>query len=361
MKRQRKKAFVSNPLANATGKQYNDSGKTLTLDASKLGQAGKLSTPQKPYNPEQCSMYVLPTNYKDFNFSQVDGPTITLKHYVNNILGEKDEKLPVSANNSGISSSFMLGLEEATFDTVSAGLGFFRAYKNGYIEKIYDEINKHFKNRSWYDEYLKNTDYYVKGNENCFVYKLIDANIFAGDLDITNSRIFDNVKIAILRFIFNPNGFFENGYANIKNTNAYWVKKVRDKINEFDWIDVASLGLRRVSKEWAKNYFEDEYEKKIVKPNEEIYKKAKEANSKKIDYLQIVKENAALLTVNSVEERKRWSDAITDKPLQRGEISYSGNEDEEENQNRKTNSDKIMILVAGCVLFGIFLLKRKSK
>lgn len=36
MRRQKKKAFVSNPLANAMGKDYTNSGKTLTLDTSKL-------------------------------------------------------------------------------------------------------------------------------------------------------------------------------------------------------------------------------------------------------------------------------------------------------------------------------------
>jgi len=51
MKRQRKKAFVSNPLANATGKQYTNSGKEFTLDTSKIPLA-KLQQLAKPTKVE---------------------------------------------------------------------------------------------------------------------------------------------------------------------------------------------------------------------------------------------------------------------------------------------------------------------
>ena len=363
MKRQREKIYVSNPLANATGKQYEKSGKTLTLDTSKLGQAGKLTTPQKPYKPEQCSMYVLPMNYRSFNFSQKGGKTITFNKYVENCLGLRaGSTLPVSEDTAGISSTWMLGLsdDKISMDVVQAAFGFFKAYKRGYIQKIFDEINKHFKNGSWYDEYLKNSYYYTAEDASGFVYSVIDANIFAGDIDITDSSIFDNVKIAILRFIFDQQGFFENGYTNIKKINDNTAKSVRKKIKEFGIEDILSLGITRADKAVSEAYFNAEYKRKITKPNEEIYKKAKEVNDKKKTYKQIVKENSALLTDNPVEERKRWSDATTDKPTLRGAYSENKHQNNEnEHQNRKTNSDKTMLLVAVGVLVGIFFLKKK--
>ncbi len=364
MKRQRNKAFVSNPLANATGKQYTESGKTLTLDASKLEQVGKLSTPQKPYNPEKCSMYVLPVNYRSFNFSQKGGKTITFKRYVENCLGLKaGSTLPVSEDSAGISSTWMLGLsdDKISFDIFRASSGFFKAYEGGFIQKIFDEINKHFEDRSWYDEYLKNPYYYPNETTSGYVYSVIENNLFAGDLDIKDSKVFDNVKTAILRFIFNQNGFFENGYTNIKKLNDNTAKSVRKKIKDFGVEDILSLGITRANKSASEAYFNAEYERKITKPNEDIYNKAKEANDKKKDYIQILKENAALLTDNPLEERKRWSDATTDKPTLRGTYSENKHQNNEnEHQNRKTNSDKTMLLVAIGVLVGIFFLKKKT-
>ena len=51
MRRQTKKVFASNPLANATGKQFTESGKTLTLDTSKLSTV-KLQQLAKPTKVE---------------------------------------------------------------------------------------------------------------------------------------------------------------------------------------------------------------------------------------------------------------------------------------------------------------------
>lgn len=72
MKRERKKAFVSNPLANATGRQFEDSGikKPITLDMSKLKiiqnarinqtaiQKEKSLVPN--FNVEECTYAILP-------------------------------------------------------------------------------------------------------------------------------------------------------------------------------------------------------------------------------------------------------------------------------------------------------------
>lgn len=70
MKRQRKKVFVSNPLANATGKQFTDSGKTLTLDTSKLNVLKNAQIKQQlikrdkslvpDFKTEECTYAILP-------------------------------------------------------------------------------------------------------------------------------------------------------------------------------------------------------------------------------------------------------------------------------------------------------------
>lgn len=363
MKRQREKIYVSNPLANATGRQYEKSGKTLTLDTSKLGQAGKLTTPQKPYKPEQCSMYILP-RYKDFNFSQKGGKTITFNKYVEYCL-----KLTIPQNNlpvstmAGISSTYMLGLsdDKISMDVVQAGLGFFKAYDRGYIQKIFDEINKHFKNRSWYDDYLQKSEYYWDKTTSGYVYSVIDENIFAGDLDITNSEILDNVKIAILRFIFNQQGFFTNGYNNVKKYNEDIAKKIRKKISEFGAEDIFTLGLSRVEKAASEAYFNEEYNRKITKPNEKTYNDAKEANDKKKTYEEVLTNNANALSNNLKEERQRKELGTLDRPSTRGNIPDSEDNDKNKTGATKTNSDKTMLFVAIGVLFGLFFLKRKYK
>lgn len=363
MKRQREKIYVSNPLANATGKQYTESGKTLTLDRSKLKQVGKLSTPQKPYKPEQCSMYILP-RYKDFNFSQKGGKTITFNKYVEYCL-----KLTIPQNNlpvstmAGISSTYMLGLsdDKISMDDVQAGLGFFKAYDRGYIQKIFDEINKHFENRSWYNDYLQKSEYYWDKTTSGYVYSVIDENIFAGDLDITNSEILDNVKIAILRFIFNQQGFFANGYNNVKKYNEDIAKKIRKKISEFGAEDILTLGLSRAEKAASEAYFNEEYNRKITKPNEKTYNDAKEANDKKKTYEEVLTNNANALSNNLKEERQRKELGTLDRPSTRGNIPDSEDNDKNKTGARKTNSDKTMLFVAIGVLFGLFFLKRKYK
>lgn len=70
MKRQREKIFVSNPLANATGRQYEKIGKTLTFDTGKLeiiqNARIKQETIKKEkyllpdYKVEECTYAVLP-------------------------------------------------------------------------------------------------------------------------------------------------------------------------------------------------------------------------------------------------------------------------------------------------------------
>lgn len=362
MRRQRNKAFVSNPLANATGMQYKDSEKTLTLDTSKLEQVGKLSTPQKPYNPEKCSMYILP-RYKDFNFSQKGGKTITFNKYVEYCL-----KLTIPQNNLpvstmvGISSTWMLGLsdDKISSDIVKAALGFFKAYDRGYIQKIFDEINKHFENRSWYDEYLKNKSYYFSQTTSGFVYAIIEKNIYAIDLGITNSGVLDNVKIAILRFIFDQQGFFDNGYTNAKKYNEDIAKRIRKKISEFGAEDIFTLGLSRAEKSASEAYFNEEYNRKITKPNEKTYNDAKEANSKKKSYLTILTTNVNALTDDLTQEKKDQSENTTDPVTESGTIPSSNDFPDKDNQ-KKTNSDKTMLLVAVCVLIGLFFLKRKYK
>ena len=361
MKRKKSRTIAMNPLANATGKQYTGTGKEFTLDTSKRSNL-ELKAPQKPYNPAKCGMFLSP-KYKEFNFSQKGGPTITQKRYVNNILGEKDEKLPVTDGRFP-SSAFLLNIGEETIRVpqLQAVNGFWEAYNKGFIQKVYDKINDFFARRSWYDEYIKNPKYYGSKDKGGFVWDLIEQNIFAADvLKKPQSDIFENTKVAILRYIMYPQEIVEKGYKEAKEYNERIAKSTRKMITNFDWKDIASLGLTQINKQWAKNYFEDEYEDKITKPNEDIYKKTEEANKDKKTYSDVLLNNANILTENPTEERRRWDSTQTDSSSAEGTGSYGNGSGDWNKGATKSNGDKTMLLAAAGILAGIFFFKRKFK
>lgn len=350
-----------NPLANATGKRYTGTGKEFTLDTSKLSNLGT-NTPQKPYNPAKCGMFLLP-KYKEFDFSQKGGPTITQRRYVNNILGEKDEKLPVTDGRFP-GSAFLLniGVETIGVPQFQAVNGFWEAYNKGFIQKVYDKINDFFARRGWYDDYLKNYEYYYNKDKGGFVWDLIEQNIFAADvLKKPQSDIFENTKVAILRYIMYPQEIVEKGYKEAKEYNERIAKSTRKMITNFDWKDIASLGLTQINKQWAKNYFEDEYEDKITKPNEDIYKQTNEKNKDKKTYIQILEENANKLTADETQERIRKNNGLQSSGEIEGTGSYGNGSGDWNKAEIKNNSDKTMLLVAVGILAGIFFFKRKFK
>lgn len=351
-----------NPLANATGKQYTGTGKEFTLDTSKLSNL-ELKAPQKPYNPAKCGMFLLP-KYKEFNFSQKGGPTITQKRYVENCLGLKAGRtLPVTDGRFP-GSAFLLNIGEETVGVpqIQAANGFWEAYNKGFIQKVYDKINEFFAKRSWYDEFLKNTKYYTSTNKGGFMWDLIEQNIFAADvLKKPQSDIFENTKVAILRYIMYPQEIVDKGYKEAKAYNERIAKSTRKMITNFDWKDIASLGFNRINKAASEAYFNDEYGDKITKPNEDIYKQATEANKGKKTYLQVLKENANELTEDTVAERRRWNEATNDADTAEGTGSYNNGSGDWNKGITKSNGDKTMLLAAAGILVGIFYIKRKFK
>lgn len=352
------------PLANATGREYTDSGKELNIDTSGVQIFNKKLPPLKPYKPEKCSMFVLP-KYKAFNFSQVGGPTITQRKYV-----EKCWKLAVPQNNLPVeeirepSTAVLLNIGEETVAVpqFKAANGFWAAYNNGFIQKVYDKINEFFSKRSWYDEYIKNPKYYGSKDKGGFVWDLIEQNIFAADvLKNPQSDVFENTKVAILRYIMYPQDFMNKGYKGAKEYNEKIADSTRKKITEFNWKDVLSLGINRINKSLSGAYFNKEYRNKITKPNEDIYKKTKETNKDKKNYSDVLFHNANILTENPTEERQRWDSIQTDSSSAEGTGYYSNGSGDWNKAEIKNNSDKTILLIAVGILIAIFLLKRKTK
>lgn len=363
MKRIKNRTIAMNPLANATGRQYTDSKKELNIDTSGVQIYNKKLPPLKPYKPVQCGMFLLP-KYKEFNFSQKGGPTITQRRYVENCLGLRAGRtLPVTDGRfPGTAFLLNIGEETVRVPQLQAANGFWAAYSNGFIQKVYDKINEFFSKRSWYDEYIKNPRYYGSKDKGGFVWDLIEQNIFAADvLKKPQSDIFENTKVAILRYIMYPQDIVEKGYKEAKEYNERIAKSTRKKITDFDWRDIASLGFNRINKAASEAYFNDEYGDKITKPNEDIYKKTNEANKDKKTYTDVLLNNANILTENPTEERRRWDRVQTDSSSAEGTGSYGNGSGDWNKAGIKNNSDKTMLLIVAGILIGIFLLKRKIK
>ena len=158
-----------------------------------------------------------------------------------------------------------------------------------------------------------------------------------------------------------PEKFVKNGYKDAKEYNDKIADSTRKKITEFDWKDVLSLGINRINKSLSEAYFNEEYKKKITKPNEDIYKKAEETNNLKKTYLQGLEENAKKLTADEEEERRRKNDGLQSSGEAEGTGSYSNGSGDWNKAEIKNNSDKTILLIAAGILIAIFLLKRKTK
>lgn len=363
MKRIKNRTIALSPLANATGRQYTDSKKELNIDTSGVQIYNKKLPPLKPYKPVQCGMFLLP-KYKEFDFSQKGGPTITQRRYVENCLGLRAGRtLPVSDGRfPGTAFLLNIGKETIGVPQFQAVNGFWEAYNKGFIQKVYDKINEFFARRSWYDDYLKNYEYYYNKDKGGFVWDLIEQNIFAADvLKNPQSDIFENTKVAILRYIMYPQDMVEKGYKEAKEYNERIAKSTREMITNFDWKDIASLGFNRINKAASEAYFNDEYRDKITKPNEDIYKKTNEANKDKKTYRQILEENANKLTEDETQERIRKNNGLQSSGEAEGTGSYDNGSGDWNKGATKSNGDKTMLLVAAGILVGIFYIKRKFK
>ena len=357
MKRQReKKAFVSNPLANATGKQYEKSGKTLTLDTSKLGQAGKLTTPQKPYKPVQCGMYKLPKYY----LPDVETAAPYKKNKAEAVM-KLFEKYPsldyVSVYN------FSTKDNQVNKDVWER---FLYLYDNGFIRRIYDKINGYFT--SGLQNYVKthsqqDRDVFFdtkRGADNSFLTETIHAEITPNNgfkSDAERLRVLRNL---IHDFITAPNELFEAMYDNAREF----------LINEAKKFDLTIIGIKEdpALPEWQTN--KDGKSTRLIYRffnlgavfdfsltfNQVIHRDTKKENDKQILYTVAIKDNLQQLQVST----KSISQSENEDGRENGDYPQGGG-DGGDGGDGGNSSDKTMLLLGIVILAAIFFLKKYKR
>lgn len=359
MKRQRNKAFVSNPLANATGRQYEKSGKTLTLDTSKLRQA--LNTPQKPYKPVQCGIYKLPKYFLPDVETAV--PFVRGKNKVEDIMNIF-KKYP--------SLDYVSAYHFSTKDSEvnkEVWKKFTELYDQGYIKRIYDKINGYFASglpnyvkkhsQSEIDSYFK----IIKDDTTIHINEVISEEIVpnVGFKDYPDRHTI--LKNLIYDFVTKPESLFEAMYENAKQQLLTEARKI-------------SLSIAKVSDKEDGAYFAKEdgslLMAAIVHParvkmgnlldsslffNWGIHKDAEKENAKQILYSVALKDNLTQLQVST----KSISQSENEDYREEGEYPQGRNEDDSDSGNNGKNSDKTMLLLGVGILAAIFFIKRNKR
>lgn len=357
MKRQEKKAFVSNPLANATGKQYEKSGKILTLDTSKLGQAGKLNTPQKPYKPVECGMYKLPKYF----LPDVE----TAAPYKKNKPGDVMKLFEKYPNLDYVSVyNFSTKDNQVNKDVWER---FLYLYDNGFIGRIYNKINGYFT--SGLQNYVKthsqqDCDVFFdtkRGVDNSFLTEAIQAEITPNNgfkSDAERLRVLRNL---IHDFITTPNELFEAMYDNAREF----------LINEAKKFDITITGIKEdpALPSWQTNnngeailLFTRFFNLGAVFDNslwfnQVIHRDTKKENDKQVLYTVALKDNLAQLQVST----KSISQSENEDGRENGDYPIGGDEDAGDGGNNGKNSDKTMLLFGVGILAAIFFLKRYKR
>lgn len=356
MKIQREKIYVSNPLANATGKQYTESGKTLTLDTSKLKQVGKLSTPQKPYKPEQCGMYKLPKYY--LPDVETAAPFARGKGKVADIM-DIFKKYP----NLDYVSPYYFSTKDNEVNK-DVWERFLDLYDQGYIKRIYDKINRYFA--SGLQNYVKE---HSQSEIDRYFYPTYVEEVIAEEITPNNGFKDEAEKQRVLRsliynFITSPELLFEAMYENSKQQLLTEARKM-------------SLSIAKISDKEDGAYFAKEdgsiLMAIIVIPgaqkmgsildtslllNSRIHKDAEQENTTKVLYSVALKDNLTQLQVStkgiSKEENK---DSRSEGDFPTG----GGDEDAGGGGNNGKNSDKTMLLLGLGILAAIFFIKRNKR
>lgn len=352
MRNRRKKAFVSNPLANATGKQYTDSGKTLTLDTSKLKDLNKT----KPYKPVECGMYMLPKYF--LPDVETATPFVRGKGKVEDIMNvfKKYPSLDyVSAYHFSTKDS---EVNKAVWEK------FTELYDQGYIKRIYDKINGYFA--SGLPNYVK--EHSQSEIDSYFIPTYVEE-VIAEEVTTNNGFKSNNEWLRILReliynFISNPEELFETMYKNAKQQLLTEARKI-------------SLSIAKVSDKEDGAYFMKEdgslLTAAIVNPamvkmgnlldtsllfNWGIHKDAEKENAKQIIYSVALKDNLQQLQVST----KGISKAENEDSRSEGDFpTGGGDEDAGGGGNNSKNSDKTMLLLGIGILAAIFFIKRNKR
>lgn len=350
MRRQRKKAFVSNPLANATGKQFTNSGKTLTLDTSKLKDLNKT----KPYKPVECGMYKLPKYF----------------------LPDVETAAPYKKNNPG--AVMKLFEKYPSLDYVSAyhfstkdsdvnkevWRKFLSLYDQGYIKRIYNKINGYFEAElPNYTRKNNNTEYFKAGaTAGKFLYEIITEEITTR-IGFESSAEKQKILLQLIYdYIYTPETLFEAMYDNAKQFLIEEAKK----------FDLTIIGIKEdpALPSWQTNkdgksiqlfthFFNlgAVFDNSLVF-NQVIHRDTKKENDKQILYTVALKDNLQQLQVST----KSISQSENEDGRENGDYpTGGGDEDAGGGGNNGKNSDKTMLLLGVGILAVIFFLKKYKR
>lgn len=352
MKRQRNKAFVSNPLANATGKQFVDSGKKFILEK---GSSVKIT---KPYKSVQCVMYKLPKYY----------------------LPDVETAAPFARGKGKVEDIMNIFKKYPSLDYVSAYYfstkdnevnkkvweKFLDLYDQGYIKRIYDKINGYFTSglqnyvkehsQSEIDSYFK----IIKEDKTIHLNEVISEEIVpnVGFKDYPDRHTI--LKNLIYDFITKPESLFDAMYENAKQQLLTEARKLTLKITRISdkedgaWFQMENgatipLGVIVINAVKLGTIFD-----MSLLFNWRIHKDAKQENTTKVLYSVALKDNLTQLQIAT----KGISKSENEDYLSEGDYPAGGDEDA---GNSGNSSDKTMLLLGVGILVAIFLLKRNKR
>lgn len=350
MRRQKKKAFVSNPLANATGKQYNDSGKTLTLDTSKLKDLNKT----KPYKPIECGMYKLPKYFL---------PDVETAAPYRNNKTEAVMKLFEKYPSLDYVSAYHFSTKDSDVNK-EVWKKFLSLYDQGYIKRIYNKINGYFEAElPNYTRKNNNTEYFKAGaTAGKFLYEIITEEITTR-IGFESSAEKQKILLQLIYdYIYTPETLFEAMYDNAKQFLIEEAKK----------FDLTIIGIKEdpVLPEWQTNKdgksirlfyrffnFGAIFDFSLTY-NQVIHRDTKKENDKQILYTVAIKDNLQQLQVST----KSISQSENEDGRENGDYpTGGGDEDAGGGGNNGKNSDKTMLLLGVGILAVIFFLKKYKR
>ena len=352
MRRQKKKAFVSNPLANATGKQYEKSGKTPTLDTSKLKDLNKT----KPYKPVECGMYKLPKYY--LPDVETAAPFARGKGEVKDIMNIF-KKYP--------SLDYVSAYHFSTKDSdvnKEVWKKFLDLYDQGYIKRIFNKINGYFT--SGLQNYVKE---HSQSEIDNYFYPTYVEEVIAEEITTNNGFKSNSEWLRILReliynFISNPEELFETMYKNAKQQLLTEARKLSLKITRISdkedgaWFQMEDgatipLGVIVINAVKLGTIFD-----MSLLFNWRIHKDAEQENTTKVLYSVALKDNLQQLQVST----KGISKAENEDSRSKGDFpTGGGDEDVGGGGNNGKNSDKTMLLLGLGILAAIFFIKRNKR
>lgn len=350
MRRQRKKSFVSNPLANATGKQFVDSGKKFTLEK---GSPVKIT---KPYKPVLCGMYKLPKYF--LPDVETAASFVRGKGKIEDIMNIF-KKYP----NLDYVSAYHFSTKDNEVNK-KVWEKFLDLYDQGYIKRIYDKINGYFA--SGLQDYVKK---HSQSEIDNYFYPTYVEEVIAEEITTNNGFKDDAEKQRVLRsliynFINSPETLFEAMYENSKQQLLTEGRKM-------------SLSIAKIYDKEDGAYFAKEdgsiLMATIVIPgaqkmgylldcsllfNWRIHKDAELENTTKVLYSVALKDNLTQLQVST----KGISKAENEDSRSEGDFpTGGGDEDAGGGGKNGKNSDKTMLLLGVGILAAIFFIKRNKR